>query len=146
MLFRSIIVGAAGMLGLALVLTGARHTSRRGFEARRALKHSQRETAAAHEDRDALIEQRDSALAETESAGQDRDDLSTQQPDAVITRTRRVRVIRRTPISAVAPESSEDLETSEEGVEGSADTDGDPVPVAAESNGSHRFGRRTARQ
>ena len=40
-----IVVGAAGMLGLSLLLAGARRTSRRGREARRGLHQSRRETA-----------------------------------------------------------------------------------------------------
>jgi hypothetical protein len=58
-----IIVGAAGLLGLGLLLAGARRTSRRGSAARRRLRQSRRETAAASRERDDLIDQRDSALA-----------------------------------------------------------------------------------
>ncbi len=60
-----IIVGAAGLLGLALLLAGARRTARRGSAARRRLSQSRRETAAASRERDDLISQRDSALAGT---------------------------------------------------------------------------------
>ena len=60
-----IIVGAAGLLGLGLLLAGARRTSRRGRTARRRLSQSRRETAAASRERDDLIDQRDSALADT---------------------------------------------------------------------------------
>jgi hypothetical protein len=74
------VVGAIGMLGLALLLAGARRTSRRGQEARRALKQSQHENAASSEHRDTLVEQRDSARAETASAGQEHEEL-TQQRD-----------------------------------------------------------------
>jgi hypothetical protein len=59
-----IVVGAAGLLGLSLVLAGARHTSRRGSAARRGLRQSRRETAAASQERDDLIEQRDTARAD----------------------------------------------------------------------------------
>ena len=41
-----IVVGALGLLGLSLLLAGARRTSRRGREARRGLTQSRRETAA----------------------------------------------------------------------------------------------------
>jgi hypothetical protein len=41
-----IVVGAAGLLGLGLLLAGARRTSRRGRDARRGLRQSRRETAA----------------------------------------------------------------------------------------------------
>ena len=58
-----IVVGAAGLLGLSLLLAGARRTSRRGSAARRGLRQSRRETAAASQERDDLIEQRDTARA-----------------------------------------------------------------------------------
>jgi hypothetical protein len=58
-----IVVGAAGLLGLSLLLAGARRTSRRGSAARRGLRQSRRETAAASQERDDLIGQRDTARA-----------------------------------------------------------------------------------
>ena len=60
-----IVVGAAGLLGLSLLLVGARRTSRRGTAARRGLRQSRRETAAASQERDDLINQRDTARAYT---------------------------------------------------------------------------------
>ena len=62
-----IVVGAAGLLGLSLVLAGARRTARRGSAARRGLRQSRRETAAASQERDDLIDQRDTARAYTAS-------------------------------------------------------------------------------
>ena len=62
-----IVVGAAALLGLSLLLAGARRTSRRGRDARRGLRQSRRETAAVSQDRDDLIGQRDSARASTAS-------------------------------------------------------------------------------
>ena len=62
-----IVVGALGMLGLSLLLAGARRTSRRGREARRGLIQSRRETAAASQDRDDLLGQRETARAYTAS-------------------------------------------------------------------------------
>ena len=59
-----IVVGAAAMLGLGLLLAGARRTSRRGRAARRELKQSRPQAAAVSQDRD-LIGQRESAQAET---------------------------------------------------------------------------------
>ena len=56
-----IVVGAAAMLGLGLLLAGARRTSRRGGAARRELKQSRGQ--AVSQDRD-LIGQRESAQAE----------------------------------------------------------------------------------
>jgi hypothetical protein len=58
-----IVAGALGMLGLGLLLAGARRTSRRGRDARRGLAQSRRETAAVSADRDDLIGQRDTARA-----------------------------------------------------------------------------------
>jgi hypothetical protein len=62
-----IVVGAAGLLGLSLLLAGARRTSRRGSAARRGLRQSRRETAAASQERDDLIEERDAAGANATS-------------------------------------------------------------------------------
>ncbi len=60
-----IVVGAAGVLGLSLLLAGARRRRRRGSAATRRLRLSRRETAAASQERDDLIEQRDTARADT---------------------------------------------------------------------------------
>ena len=62
-----IVVGALGLLGLSMLLAGARRTSRRGRDARRGLRQSRRETAAVTQDRDDLISQRDTARADTAS-------------------------------------------------------------------------------
>jgi hypothetical protein len=62
-----IVVGALAMLGLSLLLAGARRTSRRGREARHGLKRSRRETAAVSQDRDDLLDQRETARAQTAS-------------------------------------------------------------------------------
>jgi hypothetical protein len=59
-----IIVGAVALLGLSLLLAGARRTSRRGHAARQGLRQSRRETAAVSQHRDELIEQRDSARSD----------------------------------------------------------------------------------
>jgi hypothetical protein len=77
-----IVVGAAGLLGLSLLLAGARRTSRRGRDARRGLSQSRQETAAVSQDRDDLIDQRDTARGHTASAsgrGTTRGD-SAEQP------------------------------------------------------------------
>ncbi len=58
-----IVTGALALLGLSLLLAGARRTSRRGREARRGLAQSRRETAAVSADRDDLAGQRESARA-----------------------------------------------------------------------------------
>jgi hypothetical protein len=62
-----IVLGAIGVLGLGLLLAGARRTSRRGRAARRGLKQSRRETASASQARDALIDERETARAHAAS-------------------------------------------------------------------------------
>ena len=76
-----IVVGAAAMLGLGLLLAGARRTSRRGHAARRELKQSRGQTAAVSEDRD-LIGQRESAQAETARSERARADEATRSETA----------------------------------------------------------------
>jgi hypothetical protein len=56
-----IVIGAVGMLGLSVLLAGARRTAGRGRDARRDLKNSQRETAFLNRDRDKLLEQQQGA-------------------------------------------------------------------------------------
>jgi hypothetical protein len=60
-----IVTGALALLGLSLLLAGARRTSRRGRDARRGLAQSRRETAAVSQERDDLIGQRDTARGYT---------------------------------------------------------------------------------
>jgi hypothetical protein len=61
-----IVVGAVAILGLSLLLVGARRTSQRGSAARRGLKRSRGETAAVTKERDDLIDQRETAQADRE--------------------------------------------------------------------------------
>ncbi|GAA2974414.1 hypothetical protein GCM10010519_07060 [Streptomyces lactacystinicus] len=70
-----IVVGAVGVLGLCLLLAGAR----RGATARHALHRSRRETAAVSRRRDEVVEQRDAARAQAASAVQDRDGLVAER-------------------------------------------------------------------
>jgi hypothetical protein len=63
-----IVVGAIGVAGLGVLLAGARRTSRRGSAARRSLRQSREETAAVSRDRDDLIQQRETARANTAGA------------------------------------------------------------------------------
>jgi hypothetical protein len=63
-----IVAGALAMLGLSVLLAGARRTSRRGRAARQGLRQSRRETAAVSADRDDLSSQRDTAPAYTASS------------------------------------------------------------------------------
>lgn len=51
-----IVVGAVAMLGLAVLLAGARRTAGRGRDARHQLKDSQRETAFLNQERDQRLE------------------------------------------------------------------------------------------
>jgi uncharacterized membrane protein YciS (DUF1049 family) len=60
-----LVVGAIAMLGLSLLLGGARRTSVRGRTARRGLAQSKRETAAVSQERDTLIGQRQSAQGDS---------------------------------------------------------------------------------
>jgi hypothetical protein len=53
-----IVVGAVAMLGLSVLLAGARRTARRGRNARRDLQGYQRENASLAQDRDRLLENR----------------------------------------------------------------------------------------
>ncbi len=81
-----IVVGALGVLGLSLLLAGARRTSRRGHQARHSLMQSRRETAAVSADRDDLLGQRETARTYTAStlgngaAGSDRDPGADSHP------------------------------------------------------------------
>jgi hypothetical protein len=67
-----IVIGALAMLGLSVLLAGARRTAGRGRDARLELRRSQRESAFLNRDRDLLLEQQrsgrdvDAALASAE--------------------------------------------------------------------------------
>jgi uncharacterized membrane protein YciS (DUF1049 family) len=63
-----LVVGALALLGLSLLLSAARRTSRLGNAARRGLEQSRDETLAVRKDRDDLIDQREATRAETASA------------------------------------------------------------------------------
>ena len=56
-----IVIGALAMLGLGVLLAGARRTAGRGRDARVELRHSQRESAFLNRDRDLLLEQQRSS-------------------------------------------------------------------------------------
>jgi uncharacterized membrane protein YciS (DUF1049 family) len=60
-----IVVGALAMLGLSLLLTGARRTSHRGRATRRDLEQSRRVTAAVSQQRDDLISRAEAVSPET---------------------------------------------------------------------------------
>jgi hypothetical protein len=58
-----IVVGAVAMLGLCVLLAGARRTAGRGRDARHELKRSQRETAFLNQERDQRLEHQQAAGA-----------------------------------------------------------------------------------
>jgi hypothetical protein len=58
-----IVIGAVGVAGLSLLLAAARHTFRRGSDARRDLRQSRQETTDVSRDRDDLLDQRETARA-----------------------------------------------------------------------------------
>ena len=58
-----IVVGAVAMLGLSVLLAGARRTAGRGRDSRHELKRSQRETAFLNLERDQRLEQQQSGTA-----------------------------------------------------------------------------------
>jgi hypothetical protein len=101
-----IVVGAAGLLGLSILLAGARRRFRRGSAARRRLMQSRRETAAASRERDDLIDQRDAARADTAST-LGNDAAPQPQHSADGDRWSRLRAVTRrfAPVQAVAAHS-----------------------------------------
>jgi uncharacterized membrane protein YciS (DUF1049 family) len=64
-----IVVGAVGLCGLSLLLTGARRTARLSRTARRDLKQSRHETAVVSSERDDLAEQQQQREAADVDAG-----------------------------------------------------------------------------
>ena len=58
-----IVVGAVAMLGLSVLLAGARRTAGRGRDARHELKRSQRETAFLNQERDQRLEHQQAGAA-----------------------------------------------------------------------------------
>ena len=81
-----IVVGAVAMLGLSLLLAGARRTAGRGRDARHELKRSQRETAFLNQERDQRIEHSQQVGAATGTAA---------NPPAATTRGSRVPLLGR---------------------------------------------------
>jgi hypothetical protein len=79
-----IVVGAVALLGLGLLLAGARGASRRGAQARLALARSRRETAAASAGRGSLPGQREAARAGAAGTPGNRPAGATGSADASI--------------------------------------------------------------
>jgi hypothetical protein len=92
-----IAVGVAGLLGLSLLLAGVRRASRRGRAARRWLKQSRRETAAASGARDDLIDQREITRAYTASSPGNGTPRDSHQPATSSSRPNRLRLPGRRP-------------------------------------------------
>jgi hypothetical protein len=109
-----IVVGAIALLGLSLLLTGARRTSRRGRAARQGLKQSRRETAAVSRDRDQMIDQRDAARAN--AATPDTATPDTATPDTATADT-------ATPDTATADTASADTATPDTATADTASAD-----------------------
>jgi hypothetical protein len=98
-----IVAGALAVLGLSLLLAGARRTARRGRAARAGLAQSRRETAAASQDRDDLMGQRDTARACTASRLGNGDGDGDASRRAGRPRLLARRPAAQTPVSASAP-------------------------------------------
>ena len=91
-LYGIVVWASAAMLGLGLLLAGARRTSRRGRAARRELKQSRGQTAVS-QDRD-LIGQRESAQAETARSETARADETARSETARADETARAETAR----------------------------------------------------
>jgi len=100
-----VVVGAAGLAGLATLLAGARRTSRRGRTARRSLSQSRRETAAASQARDDLTGQGETARAHTASDPSSGPAGGHRQPDPGDSRWSRFQLFgqRAAPRQGAAP-------------------------------------------
>jgi hypothetical protein len=125
-----IVVGAVGLAGLTLLLAGARRSSRRGSAARRGLRQSRRETAAASQERDDLIEQRDAARVN--AAGQPSDATAPEGPllSPAGGRLSRMRDLRR----RLAPPRTTSLPDSSPGPAATDVTAGSPDPEVTASS------------
>ncbi len=71
-----IVVGAVAMLGLSVLLAGARRTAGRGRDARNRLAKSQRETAFLNHERDQRLEHPQTEATENSSVRTQSTDLS----------------------------------------------------------------------
>ena len=80
-----IVIGAVAMLGLSVLLAGARRTAGRGRDARHELENSQRETEFLNRDRDQRLERQQDGAATG----------SPVNPQAATTRRNRVPLLGR---------------------------------------------------
>ncbi|MFC8453857.1 hypothetical protein [Kitasatospora sp. NPDC057223] len=127
-----IAIGAIAVLGLGMLLVGARRASRLHQDARGGLKESRRQTAAAREERDALAERRDEAQAQAADA---RVDAANARADAAEARARAAAAD-----TATANPAAADSQGGATASRSQAPKDApDDVPPDAEF-GSHRHG------
>jgi hypothetical protein len=75
-----IVVGAVAMLGLSVLLAGARRTAGRGRDARHELKRSQRETAFLNQERDQRLEHQQAGAASGSAVPQPAPSRGTRVP------------------------------------------------------------------
>ena len=75
-----IVVGAVAMLGLCVLLAGARRTAGRGRDARHELKRSQRETAFLNQERDQRLEHQQAGAASGSAVPQPAPSRGTRVP------------------------------------------------------------------
>jgi hypothetical protein len=128
-----IVVGVAGLLGLSLLLAGARRTARRGREARRGLKQSRRETAAASQARDDLPDQRDTARAPTANSLENGTPGGGHQSDANGSRWNRLHLFGPGP----APQQGAGRHPASPDSQAASDLPADlPVSANSAANGS----------
>jgi hypothetical protein len=128
-----IVVGAVALFGLSLLLAGARRTSLRGRAARRGLKQSRHETAAVSRDRDDMIDQRDTARAETASARQDeaaRGDTHADSEDTPVAGSADSPVVASADTPVTGSADSPVVASADTPVTGSADS---PVVASADT-------------
>jgi hypothetical protein len=100
-----VVVGAVGLLGLTLLLGGARRTSRRGRQARLGLRQSRRETATVSRDRDDLLDQREAARVDIAAATGDVSGNASPRPAPASSRSWQQRLLRPPPF-APSPEAA----------------------------------------
>ena len=82
------VVGAVVLLGLSVLLAGARRTADRGRDARRQLARSQRETELVNRDRDALLDHQQHGGATTSSAVHSEESAITRPRSNLLSRWR----------------------------------------------------------
>lgn len=82
------VVGAVVLLGLSVLLAGARRTADRGRDARRQLARSQRETELGNRDRDALLDHQQHGGATTSSAVHSEESAIAQPRSNLLSRWR----------------------------------------------------------